>query len=207
MTFKTHKLIAFGIGWLIILAGVNFAFGAGGNGNQAIKQMQSQANLMKERLLKGRAEEIDAHTSSAQEKIQAVNESAEVDIAAVPQFFYNAWGYAVPNPDYERTVAYIRVEAQKKINAINKDLEAMTKTINSAYQEKLNAIDTSVASVDSQIKPGTSDIQLSPQGSNLYVKNYVNYAVDRTKPQGVTGLKAKEKSLACKTAKTRDVKP
>lgn len=186
------------------------SFSSSDNGEHAIKSMQIQANVMKERLIEEKDREIEAHTSSTQDKIQAVNESAEIDIAKVPQFFYNGWGYPVPNPDYERTVAYIRVDAQKKINAINKDLMAMTKTINFAYQEKLNAIDSSVANVGSQIKPGTSEIQLSPLGTNLYVKNYVNYAANTPKPPAVTGLKAREQSLAYKTSKhpaKKDAKP
>jgi hypothetical protein len=165
---------------------------------------------MRGHIIEERDREIVAHTSSAQDKIQAVNESAEMEIANVPRFFYNGWGYPVPNPDYERTVAYIRVDAQKQINAINKDLAAATKTINAAYQEKLKAIDSSVTNVGTQIQPGTSDVQLTPTGSNLYVKNYVNYAAEQPKPTAAKGLKARQNSLACKTTRQiehKDLQP
>jgi hypothetical protein len=182
----------------------------GANGDHAIKSMQAQANIMKERLIDERGREIEARTNTIQDKIQAINESAEIEIAKVPQFFYNGWGYPVPNPDYERTVAYIRVDAQKEINAINKDFREETKKIEAVYREKLNAIDSSVANVGSQIRPGTSDVQLTPVGSNLYVKNYVNYVGDKPKSPATKGLKGKEKSLAYKTVrstKKRDIQP
>jgi hypothetical protein len=200
MSLKNRILNPTGCCLLALVFATNPSFG-NSVGNQATRQIQTEANSIREQLIEARDKEIEAHTSGAQDKIEAVNESAEIDIAKVPRFFYGAYGYPIPNQDYERTTAYIRVDAQKAINAINKDLAAMTKKINATYQEKLNAIDSSVANADSQIKPGTSEIQLSPVGSNLYVKNYVNYAVDQPKAALPKGLKAREKSMACKTTR------
>jgi hypothetical protein len=192
---KISKLKIVGLCWLGLVIVVPPAFAS----SLIAEQMNAQADVMKKRVIKERDEEIAAHKSSVENKIESINEDTEIEIAKIPAYYYNAWGYRLPNPDYERTVAYIKVDAEKQINAINKDLAAYTKGINACYQEKLDAIDESAANVGSQIKPGTSEVQLTPIGSNLYVKNYVNYAVEPAKPPVLKGLRAKQNSLACKT--------
>jgi hypothetical protein len=196
-----------GISWLGLVIAVNPSLASSVNGYQVVSQMQAQADMAKSRIIKERDREIEARKGTAQDKIQAVNESAELEIAKVPRYIYNTpWGYPVLNTDYDRTVAYIRVDAQKQINAINRDLATITKTVNATYQAKLDAIDESTANVGSQIRPGTSDVQLMPLGSSIYVKNYVNYSVSNAsgtksiaEPVPMVGLKARQKSLACKT--------
>jgi hypothetical protein len=204
MIFKQLKLKL--VGFLII--GLIFAANPSGassiSGYQIVDKTNSQANTMKQRLLKERDKEIDDRTATAQGKLQSINESAEIEIAKVPRYYYNGWGYKMPNPDYESSVSYIKIDAQKQAYRINQDLAAMIKIVNASYQEKLNAIDDSKDNFDSQIRPGTSEIQMTPVGSNMYVKNYVNYAIDPPKqsvlkqPLVITGLKAKQEALANK---------
>jgi len=204
MIFKRLKLKLFGILIISLAVATHPACASSITGYQIVDKTNAQANTMKQRLLKERDREIDDRTNAAQRKLQSINESAEIEIAKVPPYYYNGWGYRMPNPDYESSVSYIRIDAQKQAYRINQDLAAMIKIVNASYQEKLNAIDDSKDNIDSQIKPGTSEIQMTPVGSNMYVKNYVNYAIDTTKqpvmkqPVVITGLRAKQEALANK---------
>jgi hypothetical protein len=64
------------------------------------------------------------------------------------------------------------------------------------YLARQNALNASIEGLNSQMEHGSGNIQLTRTGSNLYVRNYVNYAGDSAAQQPkVTELKAVAKKL------------
>ena len=119
----------------------------------------------------------------------------------IPQYFergYYTRGMFHPqhiaNPEYQEAFQKMQAESQTRIDAINAEFAKREEEITTEYKRRGDSYGGVMSDISSQQKPGTSLIQMTPQNSNAYVRNFVNYDGYKPPPPPVP-LKAQQRSL------------
>ncbi|CAN5477973.1 hypothetical protein BH11CYA1_BH11CYA1_11870 [soil metagenome] len=142
----------------------------------------------------------------AKRQIEYGNTQLKADIASVPRYYYTSSGKRYENPEYSGIVQSLRDSFERKVSMINEQLARDHIQLNSFYDRRQADLRDSCDSLKSQINSTTGSVQLTSQGTGMYVRNYINYGgVDAqphysvpivTKPQPeLTAVAAKLSSL------------
>ena len=117
--------------------------------------------------------------------------------ASLPQYSgYDYWGEPAYNPYYSANQAYINGRANMRMLWADYHLHNQQNYINWNYNQGVAGLNNSVVGLDQGLEKPSGDMQLSPVGTNLYIRNYVNYdAGSPPEPPVITGLKAVAQSL------------
>lgn len=145
--------------------------------------------------------EIEFHRKQAQDRIQKAKERAKDQMEGIPPYFERplsiiSGGWLrthisqVENPDYKPAYDRSQKELADAIEVINRDLARRDAEITAECKKKAELYDQVPAAFRSQQKPGISQIQMTPQNTSGYVRNFVNY--DGSAP---VGLKPRQGTL------------
>lgn len=156
-------------------------------GNRAI---ELRRNLMNS--------DISHAKERAREQMQGIPQYIEIPI------FHNGWRVGskhIDNPNYQEALAHSQRELAAKTEQANKDFERREIEITEDCKRRAAVYDQVSTGLKSQQKPGTSQIQLMPQNSSVYVRHFVNY--DGSAP---VGIKTRQKALPLKSSKAVEKK-
>jgi tetratricopeptide (TPR) repeat protein len=81
----------------------------------------------------------------------------------------------IANPEFSEASTRLNAEANQKIDEINRNLQKRIDETTAFYQKQAAAYDETAPNLKTQMKPGTSLIQLTPQNTNPYLRNFMNY--------------------------------
>lgn len=150
---------------------------------------------LKLRVMEDAAREIKFLRKRADDEIQVVKTRVSEQINGIPKFTYtgassaggqNQW----PNPYYKETMEKIRIEIAAQTEKIEAAFAKREAEIAAISKRRTDDYDRISAGIRSQQKPGTSLMQMTPQHSNIYIRQYVNYDGSTEAP-----LKARPSSL------------
>ncbi len=156
-------------------------------GNRAIEQRRSLMNS-----------DIGHAKERAREQMQGIPQFIEIPI------FHNGWRVGtkhIDNPNYQEALANSQRELAAKTEQANKDFERRETEITEECKRRAAVYDQVSTGLKSQQKAGTSQIQLMPQNSSVYVRHFVNY--DGSAP---VGIKTRQKALPLKSSKAVETK-
>jgi PDZ domain len=129
----------------------------------------------KTRILEDGASEIDRLQKQASEEIKKINQNVVDQMADIPLTTRGVRGMYVTNPDYTATSQRLYAEARAKIDQINARTEKQVADITESCKRRAAAYDEIHSGMASQMKTGKSQIQLTPNNTNPYLRNFVNY--------------------------------
>jgi tetratricopeptide (TPR) repeat protein len=145
------------------------------------KQNNTSASLQEKDLLERKASileeganQIDHLRQEAADDIKKLKKNVTDQMVDVPQRVRAFHGW-VENPDYAPMLAKLNSEAQENIDKINTRVAKETAEITENCNRRATAYDETMPNMTSQLKTGKSQIQLMPQNSNPYLRNFVNY--------------------------------
>jgi len=158
--------------------------------------LERRANTLQEGV-----HEIEFLRKQADKKISDINDEGAAQLRDIPQFFERGYYIGgrfhpqhVANPEYQEALQRVQAESKTKIDAINADFAKRETEVTAEYKRRSDAYGGVMTNMNSQQKPGTSLIQMTPQNTNAYVRNFVNYDGYKPPPPPVP-LKAQQKSL------------
>ncbi len=128
----------------------------------------------KSRILEEGANQIDSLRQQADEEIKKIKKNVTDQMVDIPPQVRALRGW-IANPEYTSTLNQLNAEAQEKIKVINSRVEKDSADITENCHRRSAAYDATMTNMSSQLKVGKSQIQLMPQNSNPYLRNFVNY--------------------------------
>jgi len=167
-----------------------------------------ELNSFKLKALEGATQQIKALREQADRDIQAAKILAAEQMQGIPQFITRSTytrgrildTYQMPNLDFPEPFERSQAELAKTTEKVNANFARRQSEIMADCKRRTAGYDQVGIGMQSQGKPGTSDIQLTPQNSNSYLRQYVNY--DGRVPGA---LKARAGALQNKRKKTEVV--
>jgi hypothetical protein len=126
-------------------------------------------------ILEEGANQIDHLRQQAGEDIKKLKQNVTDQMVDVPQQIMGWRGRRIANPDYASMLGKLNSEAQEGIDKINAHVDKETAEITENCNRRAAAYDETMPNMNSQLKTGKSQIQLMPQNSNPYLRNFVNY--------------------------------
>lgn len=132
------------------------------------------------------AKEIEFHRKQAQDSIQRAKERSHEQMMGIPPYFERPLSIIsagslrtemahVENPDYKPAYDRSQKELADVIGVINRDLTRRDAEITAECRRKIEFYDQVPTAFRSQQRPGTSQIQMTPQNTSGYLRNFVNY--------------------------------
>jgi hypothetical protein len=153
-------------------------------------------NSLKTRVMEDALREIKFLRKRADEDIQVVKTRLSEQINGIPQFTYTAYSRGGgqtkwPNPFYKETLDRIDAEIAVETAKINEAFTKRETEITATCKRRTEDYDRVSTGMQSQLKQGTSLMQMTPQHSSVYSRQYVNYDGSSETP-----LKARAAALA-----------
>jgi tetratricopeptide (TPR) repeat protein len=157
-------------------------------------------NERKQQVLEEKEQQLQAIRKETDRKIEDIQRDVENQLADVPKTTLATVGYGfrarlvnVQNIAYEDVADNLRRQAQVKIDALNDDCKNRQFELSSYYDKKAAVYDRVAPNMQSQFKAGSTSLsQVTPKGTNGYVRNIVNYGAD---PDPLSPLRAKAGNL------------
>lgn len=139
-------------------------------------QAESDVARQLQERLSGLEKEKEEKLSSLRKRFDSERASIErrlqEDIAAVPQFYYSRRGYQRTVPGYYDTVSQLRTEANLRLDRLRNDESRQTDNLNDDFNKRKESLADTSATFWNQLHAKKGNVQLSPQGTNLYIRNY-----------------------------------
>jgi len=153
---------------------------------QASKINQTSAqgadlSSLKLKIFEDGAREIKIHRDQADRDIQLAKNRALEQMQGIPQFLNRRYFVdgrntgMYPNPDYPDAFEKSQAELANTTAQINSAFTRRESEIMAECRRRASGYDQVGVGMQSQEKPGTSNIQLTPQHTNTYLRQYVNY--------------------------------
>jgi len=179
------------------------------NSNSKINTLDASVMDKKLQILEEGKRAIEVRRTQMNSDIRHAKERALEQMQGIPQFieipiFQNGWRVGsrhVDNPNYQEALGNSQRELAAKTEQANKDFERRETEITEDCKRKTAVYDQVSTGLKSQQKPGTSQIQLTPQNSSVYVRHFVNY--DGSQP---VGIKTRQQALPLKSNKAVEKK-
>ncbi|MBY0549383.1 MAG: hypothetical protein K2W95_19055 [Candidatus Obscuribacterales bacterium] len=112
----------------------------------------------------------------AEEAIKRINEGVDHALEGIPKMVPTGKrGEMEENEDYTHAESALRKDADKKIEVIRRDLQSYRERLKAETESAKSAVDMHESNLKSQLNVGSSNSRLTPQGTGVYVRNYVNF--------------------------------
>jgi tetratricopeptide (TPR) repeat protein len=157
-------------------------------------------NERKQQVLEEKEQQLQAIRKDTDRKIEDIQRDVENQLADVPRTSLAAAGFgfrarliSVHNSEYDQIAERLRHQSQIKIDALNDECKNRQFDLSSYYDKKAAVYDHVAPNLQSQFKVGSTSLsQVTPKGTNGYVRNIVNYGAD---PDPLSPLRAKAGNL------------
>lgn len=113
----------------------------------------------------------------AEEAIKRINDEVERALEGIPKMVPTGRrGEMEENEDYTREASSLRKDADKKIAPIRQELQAARERLRAQTESAKSAVDSQESHLKSQLNAAeTGSSRLTPQGTGMYVRNFVNF--------------------------------
>jgi hypothetical protein len=200
----THesKLIAF-IKLALENLGVNSApvaakSSANGAKDKVTIEVPKELSAAQQQTLDQEKSDIDARRKEADREIAKIHEEEAVQLSAIEQYHWKETDeHGRVERVYEQSPAYtalfdkLKKDNEPRISEINERYKREKARIEDAAKIRTDAYADASSNEKTQQKMGNGLTQVMPLGSNMYVRNIINYGTDNRVPE----LKARTQSL------------
>lgn len=112
----------------------------------------------------------------AEEAIKRINDGVDHALEGIPKMVPTGKrGELEENEEYTQAEKNLRAEADKKIEVIRRELQVYRERLKAETASAKSAVDLHESNLQSQLNAGTGTSRLTPQGTGMYVRNYVNF--------------------------------
>ncbi|CAM6003827.1 unnamed protein product [Sphagnum balticum] len=157
-----------------------------------------ELSAAKQQALAEAKNEIEVRRKEADRAIAKIHDEEAAQLAGVEQYqFKETDSNGKTDKVYEQTAAYtalfekLKQANEKSISDINERFEKEKARIEAASKLRVDAYQSSATGEKTQLKMGNGLTQVMPIGSNMYVRNIINYGSDNRPPE----LKGKMQGL------------
>lgn len=140
----------------------------------AEKKIDAQAEAYRSNLQKQRDDEIKGLGGKTRNQIDTINRYLSMDINNVPRMIY-VGARSYNNPYYRDEVERLKSEAAQKVNDLQSRMEKEAKSIGERFDKRLDEIKESHEGMRNALKSAKGNMQLTPHGTSMYVRNYINF--------------------------------
>ena len=152
-----------------------------------LEELYAKRNQETRNMLNRQYQEQDRH-------MQMLNKDVQKQIDAVPKLVTGAQGQMVVNSDYDDEVSRIREDAERKLAVLQREAERIKAKLDALEKTPQDTIDKERLNAASHTSLGNGLIKVTAQGSDVFVKNYMNFAGEPVEPPQVP-LKGSMKKL------------
>ncbi len=160
--------------------------------------LTKELSAAQEQALAEAKNEIEARRKDADRAIAKIHDEEAAQLAGVEQYQYKETdSNGKTDKVYEQTAAYtelfekLKQANQKTISDINEHFEKEKARIQAASKLRVDAYQSTATGEKTQTKMGNGLTQVMPLGSNMYVRNIINYGSENRTPE----LKGKMQGL------------
>lgn len=123
------------------------------------------------------------HKRISDAQTSRIREQAEFEISQLQKYSYTSRGQRIMNPGYEAEARAIREEADRRIKSSLDALERNSSTIVRKADRTRNDVHRMANNLREQAQSDKGLSRLMPNGSNLYIRNYVNFGDELSEPE------------------------
>jgi len=125
-----------------------------------------------------RKSELNSLSRRINAQVDTINKQMQLDIDSVPKYIY-VGNKRYPNTDYASDVDRIKYNAAGRIsdltNRQNSDLAQLNERFDKRLEEYLESHD----GIRTALKSAKGNMQLTPHGTDMYVRNYMNFGQEK----------------------------
>ncbi|MBX9694753.1 MAG: hypothetical protein K2Z81_20365, partial [Cyanobacteria bacterium] len=147
---------------------------------------EKKVNILKE--INARLVEKKRHLEFEYATIES---EGKVRMEEVPKYVYSRSGRRIKNPDYDGDVAAIKKETEEKQSAVQNKIRDLEANATAEAHRRVNAITDMSKNLSGQYEKGSETFRMTPQGSSLFVRNYINFDGDRPREQRIQEMQGK----------------
>ncbi|MDX2106051.1 MAG: hypothetical protein SFY67_06575 [Candidatus Melainabacteria bacterium] len=137
-----------------------------------------QAYEYRHNLEKQRANELKGLSSRTNAQADTINRQMALDIDNVPRYIF-VGNKRYSNPDYKSDVDSIKLEAARKLDDIANRRNADLESLNQRFDKRLEEYMESRDGIRNALKSANGNMQLTPHGTDMYVRNYMNFGQEK----------------------------
>ncbi len=144
-----------------------------------LNRINLQATEKKANILSQEVDMLRRRKQEAEQRIARINSDVEQQLEEIPKTIWVSTGSHArekDNPEYISTATTLRTAAEKKIKGINEEIANIEKQVTQLTLSATSSLDKEKNDMQTQLNAGAGTIRLTPQGTDLYVHNYVNFS-------------------------------
>lgn len=140
----------------------------------AEQKMDLQAQEYVANLEKQRNTELKNLNNKTNSQADTINRQTNMDIDNVPKYIY-VGSRSYRNPYYNDEVSRLRADATQRIADLKDRMTQDAESINERFDKKAEEIKESHQGMRTALQSAKGNMQLTPHGTHMYVRNYINF--------------------------------
>jgi hypothetical protein len=164
----------------------------GPGGPSSAPALDLQFSTMQVKLLRDHAEALNSRISLVKNQIVFLRRQLTDDLGSVVKYPAGTRQDG-SNREYERTIRALKVAFATKVDNITLQLAKDCRSFETAHTRRMSELATSKDSLKTQMNSQVGSNKVVSTGTNMYVRNYVNFGgIDPASQQRLTGPAAIE---------------
>lgn len=135
------------------------------------KEYQSNLDNQRKNELKGLASRLNAQAATIEKQMA-------LDIENVPKYIY-VGNKRYANSDYKTDVDLIKLEAARKLEELTARQKLDCQALNERFDKRIEEYKESHQGIRDALKSAKGNMQLTPHGTDMYVRNYMNFGQEK----------------------------
>ncbi len=131
------------------------------------------ANLESQRKTEQRALSLKINA-----QIDTINKQMALDVENVPRYIYMG-NKVYSNRDYQTDVKKIKLDAERRISDLTSGENSEMQKLNERFDKRLEEFSESHDGIRTALKSSKGNMQLTPHGTDMYVRNYMNFGQEK----------------------------
>lgn len=111
-------------------------------------------------------------------QIDTINRQMALDVDNVPRYIYIG-NKVYSNRDYQTDVKRIKLDAERRISQLTSGEDSEMQKLNERFDKRLEEFVESHDGILTALKSAKGNMQLTPHGTDMYVRNYMNFGQEK----------------------------
>ncbi len=111
-------------------------------------------------------------------QIDTINKQMALDVENVPRYIYMG-NKVYSNRDYQTDVKKIKLDAERRISDLTRGENSEMQKLNERFDKRLEEFAESHDGIRTALKSAKGNMQLTPHGTDMYVRNYMNFGQEK----------------------------
>jgi hypothetical protein len=125
-----------------------------------------------------RKNELNGLASRLNAQAATIDKQMALDIENVPKYIY-VGDRRYPNSNYKTDVDLIKTEAARKIEELTARQKSDYQALNERFDKRIEEYMESHQGIRDALKSAKGNMQLTPHGTDMYVRNYMNFGQEK----------------------------